>query len=226
MNMDLARPRSDYESQLHSSMLHLQAPPIANTSEARPRAVVFASPDSQYPILDPANMPSTSTGSAAPNTIADGAIDFSNIQFDDETFLEDVLLCQFTYNPSGLTVPSTPIMDPRPLTNLTDCLDDVLELDTIAQPSNADQRVNTHAHSTFQITANEFEIFHAKLVTAEIDGTLGRFKKPSLSRTLRCIIAYFRHFDPHAPFIHYASFSILTSHRKSWCYFMLSLENH
>jgi hypothetical protein len=93
---------------------------------------------------------------------------------------------------------------------------DPIQLDDV-EPSHVaiSQNTNTSSKSTLQITADELELFHAKLTIADKDGDLGLFKKPSLSRTSRCIIAYFRYFDPHAPFVHYASFSISKSHRQS-----------
>lgn len=141
-------------------------------------------------------------------------IDFSDLQFDDESFLEDILLCQFAYNPSGLTVPPSPTADARSSINLPDCADVMVQLDASEPPNDAGQKVSVNPNCAFQITANELELFHAKLIIADADGTLDNFKKPSLSRTLRCMIAYFRHFDPHAPFIHYASFSVSTAHRE------------
>lgn len=144
----------------------------------------------------------------------DSEIDFPDLQFDDESFLEDILLCQFAYNPSGLTVPSSPAAEARSFINLPDYTDDLVQLDASELPKDAGQKVNVNPNCAFQITANELELFHAKLIIADADGALGNFKKPSLSRTLRCMIAYFRHFDPHAPFIHYASFNVSTEHRE------------
>lgn len=156
-----------------------------------------------------------SIDSRSRNLVADSMIDFENLQFDDESFLEDILLCQFSYNPPGLTVASSPVPDTGPAVNLPGLPDDIVQLDVGDPPNDTGQKVYGNPNCAVQITTNELEVFHAKLMIADVDGTLANFQKPSLSRSLRCIIAYFQHFDPHAPFIHYASFSISTEHRMS-----------
>ncbi|KEF59861.1 uncharacterized protein A1O9_04709 [Exophiala aquamarina CBS 119918] len=167
--------------------------------------------------LNTANVAPTSIGSPAHNPMPDSVIEFPDLQFDNESFLEDVLLCQFAYNPSGLTVPSSPAAETRFLINLPDCTDNIVQLDASELPKDAGsldtgQKFNVNPNCAFQITANELKLFHAKLIIVDADANLDNFKKPSLSRTLRCMIAYFRHFDPHAPFIHYASFNVSTEH--------------
>lgn len=152
-------------------------------------------------------------GSAVDNTL-----DFSDLQFNDETFLEDVLLCQFTYNPSGLTIPSTPTASTMPVTNVGEDPENIPQLNG-DEPSNdagvsISQKSSLNSNSAVQITPDELELFHANLMIADAGGDLAHFKKPSLSRTSRCIIAYFQHFDPHAPFVHYASFNVSKAHRE------------
>ncbi|KAJ9639748.1 hypothetical protein H2204_003541 [Knufia peltigerae] len=142
----------------------------------------------------------------------DGLMDFSAFQLDDESFLEDVLLCQFSYNPSGLTIPSTPTLAALPMPSITDYADAIAQLDSTELSEGNGIKLSPNPTSILQITQDELELFHAKLTVTDAEEGLANFKKPSLSRTLRCIIAYFRHFDPHAPFIHYASFNISTAH--------------
>lgn len=141
-------------------------------------------------------------------------MDFSAFQLDDESFLEDVLLCQFSYNPSGLTIPSTPTLAALPMPSITDYADAIAQLDSTELSEGNGIKLSPNPTSILQITQDELELFHAKLTVTDAEEGLANFKKPSLSRTLRCIIAYFRHFDPHAPFIHYASFNISTAHRE------------
>ncbi|KAJ9606189.1 hypothetical protein H2200_009150 [Cladophialophora chaetospira] len=150
----------------------------------------------------------------AANPMPSNVLDFSDFQFDDEAFLEDVLLCQFTYNPSGLTIPSTPTAAVIPVTGVEDVSDNLPQLSDSepVQDVSIAQRVTPLLKSAIPVTADELELFHAKLTIADKDGDLSQFKKPGLSRTSRCIIAYFRYFDPHAPFVHYASFSISKTH--------------
>lgn len=172
--------------------------------------ISMTTPDALSTIIAPASI-----GSDARNPMGASMIDFESLQFDDESFLEDILLCQFSYNPPGLTVASSPAAEAGPLIGLPDCTDDIIQVDVSEPPNDGGQKVDGNPNCAIQITANELEVFHAKLIITDADGVLANFKKPSLSRTLRCMIAYFRHFDPHAPFIHYASFSVSTEHRES-----------
>lgn len=160
---------------------------------------------------------STSAASMGGGSAVDNTLDFSDIQFNDETFLEDVLLCQFTYNPSGLTIPSTPTASTMPMTNIGEYPENISPLNG-DEPSHevgvgVGQKPNVSSNSAVQITPDELELFHANMTIADGGGDLAHFKKPSLSRTSRCIIAYFQHFDPHAPFVHYASFNVSKAHR-------------
>ncbi|KAK5046984.1 hypothetical protein LTR84_006926 [Exophiala bonariae] len=159
-----------------------------------------------------AHIAATSLGSQIPNPVGDSMIDFENLQFDDESFLEDILLCQFSYNPPVLTVASSPVPEIAPTIGLPELPDSIAPLEISHPPNDAGQKSNGNPNCAIQITSNELEVFHAKLLISDVDGTLSNFHKPSLSRTLRCMIAYFQHFDPHAPFVHYASFSISTEH--------------
>lgn len=155
---------------------------------------------------------SSSFSAAAPTPA--GLMDFSAFQLDDESFLEDVLLCQFSYNPSGLTIPSTPTIAALPMPSIVEYTDVITQLDTNELSDSTGNKINANSTSILQITQDELELFHAKLTITDAEEGLANLRKPSLSRTLRCIIAYFRHFDPHAPFIHYASFNISTAHRE------------
>ena len=155
------------------------------------------------------------TSLSTADQLSGGMMDISDFQLDDETCLEDVLLCQFTYNPSGLTIPSTPTAAALPaIVDVAECQDPTLPLNSNDLPNGANQKFSPGPMAALQVTPDELRLFHAKLTIADAEECLVSFKKPSLSRTLRCIIAYFRHFDPHAPFIHYASFNISTTHRE------------
>jgi hypothetical protein len=148
--------------------------------------------------------------------VPDSTLDFTDFQFSDDAFLEDILLCQFTYNPSGLTVPSTPTATAASLASAEDIPNFLPQL-TVTTPIHSHEREcrkSPAAKSALQVTSTELEAFFAKLSLADVDGDLGHFQKPSLSRTSRCIISYFRYFDPHAPIVHYASFSIAKTHRQ------------
>jgi hypothetical protein len=158
--------------------------------------------------------PRLPTSQTVQDSAASNLLDFSTFQFNDETFLEDILLCQFTYNPSGLTVPSTPTAPSALVTNMDEIPNNLLPQSGAEGSQRLTAGEDITSTSALVITADELELFHANLMTANGEGDLNHFKPPSLSRTLRCIVAYFRHFDPHAPIIHYASFKISTAHRQ------------
>ncbi|KAK4940366.1 hypothetical protein LTR10_019472 [Elasticomyces elasticus] len=172
-------------------------------------------PDGTLPIHEVAvgsPVPTTLVSSAT-GALPDHTLDFSNFQLDDVGFLEDTFLCQFTYNPSGLTIPSTPAALALDITNSLDDGDSFVQLNTKVFTSENSSRVNSH--SALQVTHDEHRLFLATLAAEDANSDLCRFQRPSVSRMQRCLIAYFRHFDPHAPFIHYASFSVAKTHR-SW----------
>lgn len=133
-------------------------------------------------------------------------MDFS---FDEDMFLEDTLLFQFAYK-SGMTIPSTPtnrgtvlpILPPNELDTLHSVLSD----------AESPARVDRSVHDALHITANDLQGFHQNIDRADIAGDLRGFRKPTLSRTLRCLIAYFQHFDLHTPIVHFASFKISDAH--------------
>ena len=154
---------------------------------------------------------STTLDSSATVALADHTLDFSNFQMDDEGFLEDTFLCQFTYNPSGLTIPSTPTAPGMDLLSILDNQDSSIHPSVkVFTSENGSKAIS---HSALQVTHDEHRLFLATLAADVSNSGLHRLQRPSISRMQRCLIAYFRHFDPHAPFIHYASFSVAKTHR-------------
>ncbi|KPI41947.1 uncharacterized protein AB675_5498 [Cyphellophora attinorum] len=126
-------------------------------------------------------------------------------------FLEDTLLLQnFAYNHSGLTEPSTPTHRAQVLPALPPTGLDALQaaVSDAGSPARADRSV----HDALQITAADLQGFHANLDRADPAGDLQDFRRPTLSRTLRCLIAYFQHYDLHTPIVHFASFKISDAH--------------
>lgn len=154
----------------------------------------------------------TALVSSATDALPDHNFDFSNFQLDDVGFLEDTFLCQFTYNPSGLTIPSTPTALALDITNSLDDGDSSVQPST--KPFTSDNGSKANSRSALQVTHDEHRLFLATLAPDDANSDLHRFQRPSISRMQRCLIAYFRHFDPHAPFIHYASFSVAKTHRQ------------
>lgn len=146
------------------------------------------------------------------NMIQSDPTDFSNFLLYGGEFLEDAFLRQITYSSSGLTIPPTPIVSSATIANATDLQDTTHQLATPESSIGARHKGTTS--NVLHIAPEELDIFHAKLTASAVVGGQLHFRRPSLSRTLRCIIAYFRHFDPHCPIVHYASFKISETHRQ------------
>ena len=135
-------------------------------------------------------------------------MDFSAFPFEEDVFLEDSLLFQFNYNHSGLTVPPTP--DPYNGSNGFD--NSTSGMQVVTPESATTSRVEASVHNALEVTAEDLHAFYENLDQADEEDDLSDFQRPSLSRTLRCLVAYFQHFDPHTPLIHFASFSVGESH--------------
>lgn len=135
-------------------------------------------------------------------------MDFSGFPFDDNVFLEDSLLFQFNYNHSGLTVPSTP----NPYNASSGTGNYTSGLQVVTPESAATSRVETSVHNALEVNAEDLHAFYENLDRFDEEDDLSDFQRPSLSRTLRCLVAYFQHFDPHTPLVHFASFSVAESH--------------
>jgi len=133
-----------------------------------------------------------------------------DLSLTDDIFLEDTFLHHFTYDASGSALPTIPAPTPVATPVATSDMMNAHSETTQPGPSEAAQESEYRpVHSNaLQIEPHELETFHTKLAQCDINGDLAAFKRPGLSRTLRCIISYFRHFDPHTPIIHYASFKI------------------
>lgn len=137
-------------------------------------------------------------------------LDYDTFAFDQEMFLEDTLLFQFNYNHSGLTIPPTPTQAPAQLSTLPEASIRPFQLAT--PESVSELRSTTGVHNALHISADDLLQFHNKIALADPDGHLSHFRRPSLSRTLRCLIAYYQHFDLHTPIIHFASFKVAEAH--------------
>jgi hypothetical protein len=144
------------------------------------------------------------TGSAAQQLPPE----ISDFTFDDDIFLEDPLLFQFNYNHSGLTIPPTPTQAAAS----GPAEQHISQLQLATPDSCADTRASSSVLNALQITQDELQDFHDNIYEADGGHDLQDFRPPSLSRTLRCIIAYFEHFDPHTPIVHFASLNISKSH--------------
>ena len=129
--------------------------------------------------------------------------------FDEDMFLEDSLLFQFAYNHSGLTIPSTPTTRHQYLQNLPP---DLTPIQTALSDSESPARADRSVHDALQITVGDLQGFHGNMDKIDSAGDLTYFRRPTLSRTLRCLIAYFQHFDLHTPIVHFASFKISEAH--------------
>ncbi|ETN39746.1 uncharacterized protein HMPREF1541_05972 [Cyphellophora europaea CBS 101466] len=141
---------------------------------------------------------------------AQQSVNYSDFAFDNDMFLEDTLLFQFNYNHSGLTIPSTPNQPSTSLPMIPESSINPLQLAT--PESVSDVRSVTAVHNALQITLDELQIFHSSINEADPGGVLKQFRRPSLSRTLRCLIAYYQHFDLHTPIVHFASLKISDAH--------------
>ena len=193
---------SESSSGVHRQLIEPR-PPVPTGPENHD----FETTNPQPNISDPSISMMPPTTNPVPSTM-----EFPSFSFDEDMFLEDTLLFQFNYNHSGLTIPSTPNLPGVSLPNISDSSITSIQL---ATPESApDLRPDTSVHNALHINTDELQMFHAKLTDADPHGDLHQFRRPSLSRTLRCLIAYFQHFDPHTPIVHFASFKIYETHRK------------
>lgn len=149
--------------------------------------------------------------------------ELSTAVFDDDLeFLEDILLPEFIFNPTGFTTPM-PFDLERTAAN-TALMSTANESDT-SQPrlflprlppqqetqTSVDQMGDARNTHVFDISASDVEQFKTKIAASDVQHQLTNFPFPKRSRILRCLSAYFEHLDSHMPFIQHATFSLCGS---------------
>lgn len=138
--------------------------------------------------------------------------------FDDMGFLEDFLLPDTTMIPGCVTSVTS-----ENESTLVPSIDDggmgrcqnLLSLSALQTTTTSNLREESSEPSYLKVlsTSNrEIEEFRKILYCICPHGLLQSFRFPSRSRIVRCIVAYFDHFDPHTPIIQHAKFSLCGSH--------------
>ncbi|KAH7018826.1 hypothetical protein EDB80DRAFT_185215 [Ilyonectria destructans] len=138
--------------------------------------------------------------------------------FDDMGFLEDFLLPDTTMIPGRLasmayedeSMPGLSAWDNIGLA----CNQNKVPLSTF-QPTVPNVRSKISEPGYFRVlstTDYEAEEFRKKLHCICPHQILHSFRFPTRSRIVRCIVAYFDHFDPHTPIIQHAKFSLCETH--------------
>lgn len=139
-------------------------------------------------------------------------------EFDDLGFLEDFLLPDTTAIPGIITSlafgeEDMPVLPSWDNIGLGSHPSRVTLPNFPTAASNVRGKLSEPSYFQVLSTSNyEVEEFRKRLYCICPQDLLHSFRFPSRSRIVRCVVAYFDHFDPHTPIIQHAKFSLIESH--------------
>ncbi|KAF7544652.1 hypothetical protein G7Z17_g9779 [Cylindrodendrum hubeiense] len=171
--------------------------------------------EAEQPLMGPSSMAALPETPSVPTAMQEllGTGDF-----DDLGFLEDFLLPDTSMIPGNIAsmayedecMPGLPSWDNIGLGSHPSRV----TLPTF-QTTVSNVRGKLSEPSYFQVlSTNNYEVeeFRKQLYCTCPHDLLRSFRFPSRSRIVRCIVAYFDHFDPHTPIIQHAKFSLCGTH--------------